>query len=232
MKRIYFVLTWLTILGLAPALRADDPGPGAGTRQVRAEMDLSLLRAGSGDSVRVLWPKLRETPSRVSGLRWTSGDDTVETSAETFLSEFSGLTGADARDLELTDTERSRSRTVLHFQQAWRGYRVLGATVILSFDEAGTLLSMASSTTGTHDLDPSRDVGRDAALRAANERVLGANSPVAPEGRASRVVLPGPGGARLAWRVIVPTVPRIQKIVCIVDAASGAVIRINDEVIR
>ena len=102
----------------------------------------------------------------------------------------------------------------------------------LSFDAAGTLRSLSSDAVALDGLDPDRDIGRAAAARAASERVLGAEAPEAREPLASRVVLAGPGGARLAWRVIVPTIPMIQKIVCIVDAETGDVIKLTDEVIR
>ncbi|MFH1532187.1 MAG: hypothetical protein ABIK09_15790 [Pseudomonadota bacterium] len=220
------------VVGLPGVFAEDETAAGTGTLRALAAADLSRLEGASGDRLRVLWPRLRATPSRVSGLRWTPGDAATQDVGAAFLAAFPGLTGAPPAALELIETEGTRNRTILRYQQRWQGIRVLGGQVILSLDKSGRVLSMASSTTGLVGLDSSRDVGREVAVRAALDRIHGEGRGADLGARAARVVLAGPGGAVLAWRVVVPTVPMIQKIVCLVDAASGEILTVTDEVIR
>ncbi len=234
MIRICGVVAGLIALvaGLPNVFALDEQVTGSAQQRILAEADLSRLKSEAGDGLRVVWPTLRATPARVSGLRWTTGDASPEDTAAAFLEEFPGLTGTEPGDLELAETERTTNRTVLRFQQKWQGIRVLGGGVILSLDSEGRVLSMASSSARVDGLDPSRDIGRKAAVRAAVDRVHGEVAAGDARALAARVVVPGPGPSVLAWRVLVPTVPLVQKIVCLVDAATGEILKITDEVIR
>ncbi len=223
MNRFQLVVAALVVLiALPPAGWAEDRGA--------AQADLVRLEADRGDNLRVHWPDLRTSPARVSGLRWTHDATSPEAVGAAFIDEFRGLTGVAPEDLSLGETEHTKHRTVLRFRQTWQGIPVLGGEVILSLDREGQVLSMASSSTRTDGLDASRDIGQDAAMRAAIERVhrTAEDHPTL----ATRVIVPTPGGAVLAWRVVVPTVPMVQKIVCLVDAATGEILKIKDEVIR
>jgi len=234
MKRMCTVLTGLAALVMGMTGASADVGERVGFATLRslAEADLARLEGDSNDRIRVVWPTLRATPSRVSGLRWTRNDASPEDIGAAFLAEFPGLTGADPATLELAETEGTRSRTVLHFQQRWQGIKVLGGQVILSLDDSGRVLSMASSTARLDGLDMARDIGRKAAARAAIDRVHGDGQARDLEPLATLVILPGPGRAVLVWRVVVPTVPMVQKIVCLVDATTGEILKVTDEVIR
>ncbi len=223
MNRFHLVAAALVALVAVP------PSGWAGDRDA-AQADLERLEADRGDSLRVQWPQLRTTPSRVSGLRWSHDATSAEDVGAAFINEFRGLTGVAPGDLSLGEAERTKHRTVLRFRQSWRGIPVLGGEVILSLDREGRVLSMASSTARIEDLDLSRDVGRVAAAQAAIERVH--HTTEDRPALATQVIIPGPGGPRLAWRVVVPTVPMLQKIVCLVDAATGEILKLTDEVIR
>ncbi len=223
MNRSYLVAAALVALvAMPPAGWAED--------RDAAQVDLEQLGATHGDNLRVQWPALRATPSRVSGLRWTHDAASPEDVGAAFIAAHRGLTGVAPEDLSLGETERTKHRTVLRFRQSWQGIPVLGGEVILSLDREGRVLSMASSTARIGDLDTSDDIGRVAAARAAIERVhrTTEDRPVL----ATRVLISGPGGARLAWRVVVPTLPMVQKIVCLVDATTGEILQVKDEVIR
>ena len=228
------VLIGLIALIAAPteAFAQDGQPPELINRRALAEADLSRLKAETGGPLRVVWPNLRSTPARVSGLRWTAGHASAEETAGAFIAEFPGLTGVTPDELRLSDTERTKHRTVLHFRQTWGEVLVLGGEVILSLDAAGRVISMASSSARVDGLDATRDIGRKDAVRAAIARVHSGVELEALRASASKVVLPGPGASVLVWRVVVPTIPMVQKVVCLVDAATGEIIKVTDEVIR
>lgn len=223
MRRFYLAGALLTAMFVAaPAGQAEE--------REAARAALTRLETAFGDDLRVHWPELRSAPARVSGLRWTTEATSPADIGAAFLAEFRDLIGASPEALTLVETEGTRRRTVLRYRQSWQGIPVLGGEVFVTLDREGRVLSLASSTVRTIDLDASKDLGREVAIDAAVRRVF--DDDAAHPAAATRVVLPGPGGPVLAWRVLVPTVPMVQKIVCLVDAATGEVLQVRDEVIR
>ncbi len=218
------------LAGALVAVMLAAPAAGQAGEREAARVALSRLEAAFGDGLRVHWPELRTTPARVSGLRWTADGTSPADIGAAFLEAFPDLIGASPAELALVTTEGTHQRTILRYRQSWQGIPVLGGDLFLTLDRAGRVLSLASSTVRTAGLDATRDLGREVAVAAAARRVFKDADP--HEAAATRAVLPGPGGPTLVWRVLVPTIPMVQKIVCLVDAATGEVLQVRDEVIR
>ena len=114
---------------------------------------------------------------------------------------------------------------------------VLGAEVVVQTDGQGAVLSIADESV-RFKLAPISDIGYARAVEAAWLEVTGHVPTIAiPEGPeptafARKAVLARGGTPRLVYRVLVPTIPMVEKIVCLVDGETGEVVQKTNEVIR
>jgi len=124
---------------------------------------------------------------------------------------------------------------VVTFKQTWEGLEVIGADVKVAMDKEGKVLSLASSTQLLTGLSLEQDVGTEAAARAAHLAVFGREASKDEERPAAipirKAVLAGPGTRAVVYRVVLPT-PMLQKWVCLVDAATGKVLKKFNQAIR
>jgi Zn-dependent metalloprotease len=212
-----------------PSLGQDvgEPDGAAPTREmVQAELD--GLRPTQGGKLRVVWPLTRRTPSAVHGLRWSAGVEGREDVARAFVAQHPSLAQVSTENLALVRTERTKTRAVLHFQQTWAGLKVLGGAVNISFDKDNRVLSFVSSAMPLDGLEERGDVGRQEAVEAARKAVgLPAAAGATAVGKA---VFAQPGSAAVVYRVVLSTLPLPGKIVVVVDAATGKVLKVTDEV--
>lgn len=157
--------------------------------------------------------------------------------AEAFLVAFSELMAAPPEALSLVRTESSRDRLVFKFGQLWQGLEVMGAEVVVQTDGKGAVLSLVDESVRL-DLRPTSDIGQAKAVAAAWLEINGHEPRIEiPEGEASsafarKAVLARGGKPRLVYRVLVPTIPMLAKVICLVDGETGEVIQKTNEVVR
>ena len=200
-------------------------------RQFAREMvqaDLDRLAPEGGGRLRVVWPDSRRAPSAVHGLRWSFEASGPEEVARAFMTGHPALTMVAPEALSLSRTERTKSRTVLHFTQSFQGLEVLGSKITVSLDQKSRVLSFTSSALPLDGLDDGTDIGRKAAVEAARE---GAGIPVPSTAfTVGKAVFVHPGKATVVYRVVLSPLPPLSKLVCLVDASTGKVLKVTDEV--
>jgi len=207
-----------------------------GNKRTRAALKrLTPVRA---EGLLVSWRGKRVNPTRVAGFRWPAPDGKVGlAAAEVFLRSFQELLSAPPESLELSRTETVRDRMVFRFGQRFEGLEVLGAEVVVQTDGKGNVLSVVDESV-RFQLAPVSDIGYAKAVAAAWLEVNGHEPEVViPEGPESaafarRAVLARGGTPRLVYRVLVPTIPMLQKVICLVDGETGKVVQKTNEVIR
>ena len=182
-----------------------------------------------------------EEASRIDGLKWSSaksGD--AETVAREFLERFGTLLGVTSGGVRRTRVEKTATRSAVRYQQMYGDMRVLGAQVVVLLDSHNRVRSVSSSVLpGLSVTNAGTDVGATTAGLAAFKRVLGeaagAHAPADEqvwESLARKAVLVSGTRGLIVYRVVVPTVPGVEKIVCLVDAATGEIVKAGNEVIR
>ncbi|MBM4352768.1 MAG: hypothetical protein FJ109_03080 [Deltaproteobacteria bacterium] len=171
-------------------------------------------------------------PRRVSGMEW-SATGTPREVATRFAEEFADLLGAGGKDLVWTHDEQSRERTAVHFGQEWNGIRVSGGHVVIVVSDSGKVLSCSSGVRPVLVPPPETDVGAEAARKAAvaslgNAAELGNTAPLVT----GKLVLPSADRTQIVYRVLLPTIPGLAKLVVLVDAATGDVVQTVNDVRR
>jgi hypothetical protein len=214
---------------------AQDAALKGNKRTREALKKLTPLRA---EGLIVSWRGKRVNPTRVAGFRWAAPEGMVGlVAAEAFLKEFQDLLSAPVGSLELARTESTRGRMVFRFGQRFDGLEVLGAEVVVQTDGQGNVLSMVDESV-RFQLAPVSDIGYAKAVAAAWMDVNGQEPRIAiPEGPESsafarKAVLARGGTPRLVYRVLVPTIPMLSKVICLVDGETGEVVQKTNEVIR
>jgi len=214
--------------------------PAAGVRSVtespadlvrgQARAALARLAGDRGeDSLRVSWPENRLVPRRVFGMDWST-QGTAREVASRFATEFADLLGVAPKDLAWTRDEKSTGRTAVRFRQEWNGIPVKSGNVVIVVADSGKVLSCNSGVSPVLVPPPDGDVGADAARTAAvaslgNAAELGNAAPVVT----GKLVIAAPDRAQIVYRVLLPTIPGVAKLVVLVDAATGNVVQtIND----
>ena len=184
------------------------------------------------DSLSVTWPKSRPVPRRVSGMEW-SGEGTAREVAARFSREFGDLLGVAAGDLAWVRDEKIKGRTAVHFRQEWNGLPVSGGKVVVVVADSGKVLACSSGAQPVLARPAEGDIGRDAAVEAAvsslgNAAELGKAVPVVT----GKLVIAAPDRTQIVYRVLLPTIPGLAKLVVLVDAATGTVVRKFNDVRR
>jgi hypothetical protein len=186
------------------------------------------------------WPG-RVEARRIDGLLWLAkGELESSAVASDFLQRYGDLLGLKPGQLELDGIESTNSRTAVRFQQTLGGLPVLDGAVIVLLDSKRQVRSVVSyARPGLVLEDSGKDVGVTLAGKAAFSRVLGkgAQSRMPKQdgvwkGLVGKAVLASAGKARVVYRVLVPTVPGIEKVVCLVDSATGKVLKVSNEVAK
>ncbi len=231
-RRACRLLTVFLILsGLPVRVAADEPA--AGSARSRAREALVRLAGEKGvTGLSVTWPEARPVPRRVSGMDWTASGSARDV-ATRFAEEFADLLGVEPVDLEWDRNEVSRGRTAVHFRQTWKGIPVSGAKVVIQVSESGRVLSSSSGARPVVVPPPEADVGEEAARNAAVKSLgsaaeLGKALPLIT----GRLVLPSPDRTQIVYRVLLPTVPGMAKLVVLVDAATGEIVQTFNDVRR
>ncbi len=237
MNRLYGIISLLLMTlsfgGGSPVAAQEVQEGSKRTREALAR--LVPVRA---EGLLVSWRGKRVNPVRVAGFRWSAPEgQSGLAAAEAFLEAFPELLSAPSSSLELARTESVRGRTVFRFGQRFEGMDVLGAEVVVQTDGQGAVLSIADESV-RFKLAPISDIGYARAVEAAWLEVTGHVPTIAiPEGPeptafARKAVLARGGTPRLVYRVLVPTIPMVEKIVCLVDGETGEVVQKTNEVIR
>ncbi len=235
------IQTTIALLLMAVFLSVSAPGFAQeealkGNKKTRAALKkLTPVRA---EGLIVSWRGKRVNPTRVAGFRWAAPDGKVGVAAaELFLQTFQDLLSAPIDSLELARTETARGRMVFRFGQRFEGLEVLGAEVVVQTDGEGSVLSMVDESV-RFQLAPVNDVGYAQAVAAAWLEVNGQEPRITvPEGPESssfarKAVLARGGMPRLVYRVLVPTIPMLSKVICLVDGETGEVVQKTNDVIR
>ncbi len=222
-------------LVLASSVQADE-SPSRRDLANAALTRLSPVRANG--ELLVNWRGNRPTPVRVGGFRWTAPEGVTGVDiARAFLSAHPELLGVSPDQLALESTKAARERVAYRFEQRWQDLEVVGGEVVVLTTADGTVISLADETvplTLSEDLSVSVNSAVDTAWLAvtgARPTVAGLERTVA-NGMARKVVLARGGEAKLAYRVVVPTIPLLEKWVVFVDARSGMVVQKQNEVIQ
>lgn len=221
----------LTVAVPQPSVAQDVPGPaGAAPTREMVQSELDGLRPTDGGKLRVVWPHTRRAPSAVHGLRWHAGVEGEEDAARAFVAQHPSLALVPADSLALARGERTKNRAVLHFQQTWAGLEVLGCSVNISLDKQNRVLSFVSSAMPLDGLEERGDIGKEEAGETARKA---ARLPATGGGAVvEKAVFAQPGSAAVVYRVVLSTLPLPGKTVVIVDAATGKVLKVTDEVRR
>lgn len=186
------------------------------------------------------WPG-RVEARRIDGLQWQAkGDGDASAVAVDFVQQHCDLLGLDAAQLQLDGVESTSSRTAVRFQQTLGGLPVLDGAVIVLLDGKRQVRSVVSSgRPGLVLQESGKDVGVTMAGKAAFSRVLGKGAPSRMpknegvwQGLVGKAVLATAGKARVVYRVLVPTIPGVEKVVCLVDSATGEVLKVSNEVAK
>jgi hypothetical protein len=232
-----FIRTWalLLTLVLGGAVLADEP-PSRRDLANAALTRLNPVRANG--ELLVNWRGNRPTPVRVGGFRWAAPEGVTGVDiAKAFLNAHPELVGVGPDQLVLESTKAARERVAYRFEQRWQGLEVVGGEVVVLTVADGTVISLADETVPlnlTDDVSISANSAVDAAWLAvtgSRPSAAGLERTVA-NGMARKVVLARGGEAKLAYRVVVPTIPLLEKWVVFVDAHSGMVVQKQNEVIQ
>lgn len=222
---------------------------GADPRRSSPQADLEAFRsrAGAGwrltpsaDGVRLQGGSLGFLPERAGHLSSRSWEEEFQARALEFVHEHASLLGADAATLRpaLGGLVGSADGTlhVLHLEQAPHGVPVLGSRVSFVVSR-GRLLSVSAS--GLRPAGAARG-GAESARPALDERAAVASAAAAAgpglalgARRVALVFVPDADDLRLAWRVELLPVggdARPRRLVALVDAASGDILSMSDEV--
>jgi hypothetical protein len=238
MNRIHlitYLLLMAAFLSVSLPGMAQDAAPKGNKRTREALKRLTPVRA---EGLVVSWRGKRVNPTRVAGFRWLAPEGKVGlAAAEAFLKAFQDLLSAPVSSLELSRTETARGRMVFRFGQRFEGLEVLGAEVVVQTDGEGNVLSMVDESV-RFQLAQVSDIGYAKAVAAAWMDINGQEPRIIiPEGPESsafarKVVLARGGTPRLVYRVLVPTIPMLSKVICLVDGETGEVVQKTNEVIR
>jgi Zn-dependent metalloprotease len=204
MRTPSWLLLLLLGLILATAEAAADPSPLFFSARARALQALSALRQSG--PVEVEWPAPRCQPSMMHGLRVPCQGKTNVDRARNFLTRYAALF-ADARsELVLLDTQTTRERTVIRFQQTLGKIPVDGAIVSVALDSEGRVRSVGSEALPVSLPSLRAKLSGRQAARRALEVSLPSATPREIErwsGKADLVVL-AEGSPRLAYKVSLP----------------------------
>ena len=181
----------------------------------------------------VRWSPGRPAPSVVRGMRLAVEGKTATQRARSFLRLHPGLV-VHGSELRKSSVRRSKGRTVVRFEQTYRGLPVLDATATVAMDPGGRVRSLHSSVRiiDTPTVVPVVDGPR--AVRVAAMTVTG--KPVAG-GSATLALSPRDGGV-LVQVVVLPMTADPLGRRHLVDAATGKYlgwlpgVRIHGEVLR
>ena len=246
MNRIYAFMLTVAVSSIAfssTASPAEDQQSRAedstDARKVQAQQALNRLSPVRPDrELLVLWPEDRATPVRVAGFRWVPPDGLEGVDVATaFLAAFPELVSVSAEALVLSRAESGRQRTSYRFEQRFEGLEVLGGEVVVLADADGRVISLVDHSVPVA-LAPGETISKAEAAERAWLAVTGRGPASTGPERAlalsltRKVVLARGGAPRLAYRVVVPTIPLLEKFVVLVDAHSGDVLSKNNEVIR
>ena len=167
----------------------------------------------------------------------TSIDETPEGAtdlarAQRFLTAWNPLLGIPTSQLRHRKTENSRLRRVVRYQQRYDGLDVLDRYVNVTLDTRGTVLTLSSDAVRITSCKRGK-LSRRAATRQAIRGALGlsrkAKLPKIAT-RARQVIFAAPGRARHVWAVTVVKTPMHEHLEVLVDAITGQVLRISNQV--
>lgn len=240
MKLKILLIAALAVIFTGPAAVVAQDGdlPDQTTLKQRHAAQGALMRLAGDDlsGLSLTWPRARTAPSRVAGFKWAGTGTEADALAVEFVAAFPELTLAMVDELKIVNTQRANGRAAVRFRQMYEGLEVLERTLVVTVDEGSRrVLAMSANTASVGIVDMTTDIGSEAAAQAAQIAVLGNEGKSArkvPDALVRRAIWASPGGAAVVYRVVVPTVPMLEKIVCLVDAATGKVIKTTNEVVK
>lgn len=204
---------------------------------VAAPAHADLGRDAALDAVRALvegpvaarWQPGSAAPHRLSGFISRPYDGSPADVAAAFLGDLAPAFGFDAQELRVIGQETIAGVAAVRLEQRVDGAPVFGRTTVVTV-EAGR----ATSVTGTPEpvrLSPrTRELSGREAITAALEAIEVAERDLAAPPVASRVVMAAGAEGRLAWRVSAVVVPLSVHLTVIVDAETGAVLLVHNDV--
>lgn len=121
----------------------------------------------------------------------------------------------------------------MRFRQEWNGIPVKSGNVVIVVTDSGKVISCSSGVNPVLVSPPEADIGPEAARDAAvaslgNGAEIGNTAPVVT----GKLVIAAPDRAQIVYRVLLPTIPGVAKLVILVDAATGSVVQSFNDVRR
>jgi Zn-dependent metalloprotease len=231
MRANFFVIALVTALVLPIAAAEAAPeltNPGMKRLSAHSESGLRFSRQSTNENL-----------ARVSGFRWKTNIETPEDAARGFIKAFPELVPMTVTELRLSEVEQTSTRRVVRFKRFYKGMRVLDQAVTVSVTQGDEVIGLTSSAAALENLDENLpDIGWQKALGAAHKAVY--KTPAGDEkieglklsAHTSKVVIAQPGQAVIAYRIQVPTIPGLEKITCLINAATGEVIQVRNEAMQ
>lgn len=196
----------------------------------------AFLRAEGGEW-QVLWDEVSGAPHRIWGSGLDLGDlsdvDRVVGEARGLLARHQALLGVDVQDLRLRSATWREGLLLISFQRRHQGIPVYESVVDLIF-EGGRLVSLGLDTYPELAVSTIPTFRRGAALAKAREAIPGGGFGAVTEEGGELVILPlevdGSLSYHLAWRSVQSTEVPVGRWVGFVDAHSGEVLSVHNDV--
>lgn len=190
-------------------------------KKVREEAKIFSLKYGK--EVMVLWGEQKITPKAVLGLKVSVDGENIEKMAENFLISHADLFLQKNIEFKYLKTEKTKSVSVVRFQQTYKGIRVKGRYLTVKFDSFSRIRAIHSDFDPLGGISIEPKISTESAIKIAFEK-CGSKSIENETKEVSLIIVPKGGKGNLAYRIYVPTIPLIENIYCYVDARTGEVI--------
>ena len=156
---------------------------------------------------------------------------TPDVVAKSFLRDNSALFGLAVDDLDLAATKTTPSGTHVRFQQTIGGIPVYRADVMVNLNRSGAVRSVANDFVKDLAAPTQPVLSADQAYQAAYE-AAGIKGALMGDPTNSLVILPKDGTGYLTYRVTIPAQDPLGDWEVFVDALSGQVIQIQDQIVH
>lgn len=198
--------------------------------RVDADAAIEALQARVTGPIAVARHAASAVPHRLSGFASRPYAGGPEAAARSFLGELAPLFGFDASELVPIEQETLGGVTSVRLEQRIDGAPVLGRTVVVTVDAAGRATSVTDVPEAVVVAPRTHEIAARQAIDAALEALDVQESALGAPPQARKVIMAAGTEGRLAWRVSAVVVPLAWHMAVVIDAETGAVLHVSNDV--
>lgn len=193
---------------------------------------VQALQSRVDGTVSARWKETGPLPHRLSGFATRPYAGAPAAAATSFLADLGALFAFDPAELTVTAVEGTRAVTAVRFTRVVDGAPVEGQTVVVSLDPDGRATAVSGLPQPLTMVPRTHEIEASAAISAALVALGVEEGALTVPPTATHAVMAAGTEGHLVWRVSAAVVPLAWHMRVLVDAATGEVLSVTNDIIQ